>query len=181
MFTGVLGSRGFALESAVARVCREAGSRVATNMFARNMDLGVPRAADSRRLEVVVDRLPLLDVQLAVDTTLVSALKSDGAPRRGTADHDGVPIAEARRTRERTLSEEAKILVRLLARARARSRLMQRRVEQAWRLRWYAIISCAAAKSLAASLLGWRGEHGSDGFPLPSHEVERDQAVALSE
>ena len=119
--------------------------------------------------------------------------KGDGKPRRGAADRDGVALVEPRRTKERVLvpglvlwswlwrwagrwSEEAKIFVRLLARARA-----QRRVEQAWRLRWCAIISSAAAKSFAASLLGWRGGHGSDGLAPPSHEVERDQAVALSE
>ena len=91
------------MQSAAARVCREAGGRVATSMFVRNMDLGVPRAADSRRLEVVVDGLPLFGgVQLAVDTTLVSALKGDGVPRRGAADRDGVALAEARRTKERT-------------------------------------------------------------------------------
>ena len=55
---GVLGRRGFALESAVARICREAGGRVATNTFMRDMDLAVP-ATDNRRLEVVVDGLPL--------------------------------------------------------------------------------------------------------------------------
>ena len=32
---GVLGRRGFALESAVARVCREAGARVSVNVFLR--------------------------------------------------------------------------------------------------------------------------------------------------
>ena len=160
----------------------EAGGRVAANLFVRNMDLGLPRAGDNRRLEVVVDGLPLYGgAQLAVDTTLVSALKSDGEPRRGAADRDGVALAAARRDKERTYpelvgpgararlvvlalevggrwSEEAKIFVRLLARARARSepRLMRRRVEQAWRLRWYGIISCAAARSFAASLLGLR-------------------------
>ena len=82
---------------------------------------------------------------MAVDTTLVSALKGDGEPSRGAADRDGVALAEARRTKERTCpevvgpgsrarlvvlalevggrwSEEAKIFVRLLARARARNR-----------------------------------------------------------
>ena len=51
--TGALGRRGFALESAAARVCREAGGRVVTNMF------DMPVAGDNRRLEVVVDGLPL--------------------------------------------------------------------------------------------------------------------------
>ena len=41
-------------------------------------------------------------VQPAVDTTLVSALKEDGEPRR---DHDGVALAEARRNKERMYPE----------------------------------------------------------------------------
>ena len=93
--TGALGRRGLALESALARVCREAGGRVATNLFVRNMDLGVPSAGDNRRLEVVVDGLPLFGgAQLAIDTTLVSALKGNGKHRRGAADRDGVALAE---------------------------------------------------------------------------------------
>ena len=153
------------------------------------MDLGVPSAGDNRPLEVVVDGLPLFGgAQLAVDTTLVSTLKGNGEPRRGAADRDGVALAAARRVKERTYpelvdsgrrarlvvfvlevggrwSEEVKIFIRLLARARVRSepRLLQRRLEQAWRLMWYAIISCAAARSFAASLWGLRGGQGSDG------------------
>ena len=38
---------------------REAGGRVTTNVMLRDLDLPVPDAADSRRLEVVVDGLPL--------------------------------------------------------------------------------------------------------------------------
>ena len=38
---GVLGRQGFALESAVARICREAGGRVAVNTFMRDVDLRV--------------------------------------------------------------------------------------------------------------------------------------------
>ena len=59
-----------------------------------------------------------------------------------------------------------------------RPRLLQRRLEQAWRLRWYTIISCRG-QILAASLLVLRGGQGSDGQMPPSHEVERDHAVAL--
>ena len=81
---GVLGRRGFALESVVARVCREGGVRVTTNMFVRDLDLDVPNAArDGRRLEVVADGLPLFGgVQLAIDTTLVSLLHSNGSACR---------------------------------------------------------------------------------------------------
>ena len=91
--TGLLGRRGFLFESAA----------VATNMFVRNMDLGVPNAADNRRLEVVVDGLPLFGgVQLAVDTTLVSALKGDGFLRRGASNRDGGSC-------KRTLEEDTDI------------------------------------------------------------------------
>ena len=55
---GVLGSRNASLESAAARVCREAGGRVSTNVFLRDLDLPVARV-DGRRLEVFVDGLPL--------------------------------------------------------------------------------------------------------------------------
>ena len=51
--SGVLGQRGFALESAAARICREAGGRVTTNVLVRDLDLVAPNPLDSRRLEVV--------------------------------------------------------------------------------------------------------------------------------
>ena len=71
----LLGRRGFALESVAARVCREAGGRVATNILVRDFDLGTPDACDARRLEVVVDGLPLFGgAQFAIDMTLVSAI-----------------------------------------------------------------------------------------------------------
>ena len=58
----VLGRRGFPLENAAARICREAGG----------LDLHSINKLDSRRLEVVVDGLSLFKVaQLAIDTTLV--------------------------------------------------------------------------------------------------------------
>ena len=71
---GVLGKRGWALESVAARICREAGGRVTTNVLLRDLDLAFVGAAeaDGRRLEIVVDGLPLFSgAQLAVDTTLV--------------------------------------------------------------------------------------------------------------
>ena len=86
---GVSGRRGYALESVVARICREAGDRVSTNVLVRELDLVEAHAVDGRRLEVVVDGLPLhAGVQLAIDTTLVGALRGDGTARRGAADVD---------------------------------------------------------------------------------------------
>ena len=78
---GVLGRRGFAVESAAARVCREAGARVSLNVRVQDMDLARPSAFDNRRLEIVADGLPLFHgAQLAVDTTVVSVLRRDGTP-----------------------------------------------------------------------------------------------------
>ena len=74
---GVLSNRGFALES--ARICREAGGRVTTNVLERDLDFEGPRQADARRLEVAVDGLPLFGGALvAVDATIVSTLRGDG-------------------------------------------------------------------------------------------------------
>ena len=56
---GVLGRRGYALECAAAQMCREAGARITTNMFVRDMDLGHFNALDARRLEIVADGLTL--------------------------------------------------------------------------------------------------------------------------
>ena len=39
--SGSLGESGFSLKSAAARVCREAGARVSTNLFVRDLDLPI--------------------------------------------------------------------------------------------------------------------------------------------
>ena len=76
------------MESVAARICREAGGRVTTNILVRDLDLDLEDPGDARRLEVVVDGLPLHGgSQLAVDTTMVSALRGDGSARAG-ADRD---------------------------------------------------------------------------------------------
>ena len=72
---GVLGRRAFALESAAARVWREAGACVTENVLVRDLDILAPDAADQWRLEVIADGLPLFHGgQLAIDTTMVSPL-----------------------------------------------------------------------------------------------------------
>ena len=63
---GVLGRRGFALESAAARMCREAGGRVMTNVLVRELDLSPLDDRLDGRLEVVADGLEAFGgVQLA--------------------------------------------------------------------------------------------------------------------
>ena len=103
---GVLGQRGFAIESVVARICREAGGRVRTNVMVRDLDMGIHLAGDARRLDVVVDGLPLFSGrQLAVNTTLVGALHADGSVRPRAANEDGAASVAARRRKECTYPE----------------------------------------------------------------------------
>ena len=131
-----------------------------------------------------------------LDTTLVCALHANGSARRGAAHTDGVAFTVARK--EATYPElvgrrgRARLVVLAVevggrwspetqsflsqlanAKARAESPLMHRRVEQAWRFRWGALLSCSAARAVAMSLLEWQGTRGADGTCPPSHEVER--------
>ena len=106
VWRGSWGGRGFPLEQAAAQVCREAGARVRTNTFVRDMDLEGVHVLDRRRLEVVADGLTLLHgAQLAIDTTLVSPLHWDGTARRTAADCNGAALKQARRLKETTCPE----------------------------------------------------------------------------
>ena len=116
----------------------------------RDMDLARPDVHDT--LEVVVDGLSILEgVQLAVDTTVVSALPANGEARRNAARRDGVrrkertyPELTARGGRARLIvlgvevggrwSTETRSFLTRLAHDRARSErfLLRKRVEQAW-------------------------------------------------
>ena len=44
---GILGGRGWAVENAAARICREAGGRVTTNVMVRDLDLVGPHVEDA--------------------------------------------------------------------------------------------------------------------------------------
>ena len=196
---GVLGRRGHAVESAAARVCREAGARVTTNVMLRDLDLFLPQGADGRRLEVVADGLPLFDgAQLACcphhvgePTPLrrVSASRSTfyrwGCPQCSkTKKGESVPRTcwspsscslvvlagevGGRWSEGSFISQLAKV------KSRAEPFVLRRRVEQVWRLRWGAMLSCAAARAFASSLLERRTARGSDGANPLSHEVEGD-------
>ena len=166
----------------------------------RDLDLAEPQPADGRRLEVVVDGLPLFGgCQLAVDATIVSALHCDGSPHQGAENIDGVLLERARRRKERTypelvgprrrarlvvlgieaggrMSAETRSFLPQLAKACARQEipLMRKRAEQAWRMRWGAILSCESARAVESSLLNVQSAVGADGDTPPTHEVERD-------
>ena len=196
---GVLGRRGWALESAAARVCREAGARVRTNIFARDVDLAMRNTMDGRRLGVLADGLPLHGgAQLAIDTTMVSLLLRNGVALRGAASTPGVALKAARRRKELTYPEpaghggRARLVVLAaevggrwsaetaqflseLASAKVRDlpEALQGDAARAWHKRWSSILSCAAAKSFALSLQD-RAPTGVDGHTPSVHEVIRD-------
>ena len=174
---GVLGPRGFPLEKAAARVCREAGARVATNVFVRDLNLdGCPQ--DNRRLEVVANGLPLWQgAQIAVDTTLVSPIRRDGQPRPNAARVPGAALSNARRRKETTYpefglarrcrltvlaaevggrwNEETVVFLRLLARAKAERvpEGLRQATARAYTMRWSGLLAASAQRSFAASLL----------------------------
>ena len=77
-----------------------------TNVLVRDLDLNLHDHVDARRLEIVADGLPLFGgAQLAIDTTLVSAVRQDGTPRPGATVRDGVALRDARRRKERVYPE----------------------------------------------------------------------------
>ena len=127
---GVLGPRGAPLERAAARVCREGGARVATNVFLRDMNIDVP-LADSRRIKVLANGLPLWQgVQAAVDTTFVSPASRDGSARVGADRVPGKAAADAGRRKRQTTYPE------LVAARRCRLVVLAWRWEAASVLRW---------------------------------------------
>ena len=73
-------------------------------------------------------------------------------------------------------STETRSFLSQLAKAKARGKphLMRRRTEQAWRLRWGSMLSCAAARAVATSLLELPGARGGDGETATAADVEQD-------
>ena len=85
--------RGNPVERMWARVCREGGARVQTNVFLRDLNLPGVTVHDGRRIEVIANGLPLFHgAQVAIDATIVSPLRGDGQPVAGADRHDGIAI-----------------------------------------------------------------------------------------
>ena len=65
----------------MARICREAGAREKENQLLRDLNI-VAQADDQRRIEVIANGLPFWGgKQVAIDTTVVSALTGRGVAR----------------------------------------------------------------------------------------------------
>ena len=142
-------------------------------------------------MEVVADGLPLFNAaQLVIDTTLVSPIHRDGTPRPRTHDVNGVALQRARRNKEATYPElvgrgggarlvvlagvvggegggfsaETAQFISSLAwvKTQGMSDLLRRRANTAWTRRWSALLSCAASRAFASSLLDGRASGGND-------------------
>ena len=145
-----------------------------------DLDIPVP-VNDGRRLEVVVDGLPLFGgAQLALDTTLVSSLHCDGSPHRGAADVDGAVLVAARRRKERTYPE----LVRPGHRAKLGGVLHQTSGKSLGASRTslgneMVLLACVCGSAVSvASLLERRAAGGADGETPTVHHVVNDWRFA---
>lgn len=199
--SGVLRPRGVPLERAAARICREAGARVTTNVRLAHMNIDVP-VNDDRNIEVVANGLPLWHgAQVAVDATLVCPVGRDGLPRPRGAAVPGLALQQAaREKREGTYrellearrcrlvvfglevggrwSQEALNFIRQLARAKARSQpdWLRGSAMQAYSHRWSGLAAVAAHRAFAASFLEppSGGHEYMDGEEPAVHDVLAD-------
>ena len=82
------------MERMVARCFREAGARVRTNVYVRDLNVPDVDLDDNRHIEVIAEGLPLYHGrQLAVDAALVSPLTIGGNPRLRN-DDDGAVLKD---------------------------------------------------------------------------------------
>ena len=174
--TGRIRRRAMPIERSVARICREAGATVRTNVLLRDMNIGVA-ADDGRQLEVLAQGLPCFaGAQLAIDVTLRSSVTACGAPRARAAEENEATCIDARRDKEIKYNElvesnrcrlvvlalevggrcstETVAFLEALAWARARSSppLVRFAAALGWRRRWLRILACSAARAWAESV-----------------------------
>ena len=127
---------------------------------------------------------------------MVSPLHCDGSPHPRAANEDGAVLQAARLRKERTCPElvgprrRARLVVLagevggalvrgnqtvpvLAGQSEGQSEppILQKRVEQAWRMRWGSILGCAVAHAYAASLLELKHGGGADGDVPLAHDV----------
>ena len=166
------------MEKAAARVCREAGARVAENVLLHALNVPALSNRDNRQIEVVANGLPLFGgAQLAVDTTLVSPIRRNGTAQPRADAEDGVQLRTARGRKERKYhellvsrrcrlvvlalevggrwSDEATRFVQQLAKAKARTvpAILRPSVRAACFHRWTGMLAVAAQRALAATLM----------------------------
>ena len=166
------------METIWARIVREAGARVQTNVMLRDVGLPTGRARDGRRLEIVATGLPLYrGTPLGIDATLVAPLKADGHPAHEADRRDGAAIANIEGQKRRRypelvdsgvlrlvvvaaeiggrLSETSADLLRHLATAKARSAppLARQTARSGWLRRWSQMVAVCIQDATAATLV----------------------------
>ena len=176
--SGRLQRRAIPIERMLARVFREAGARVRTNVLVRDLNAAGPDLRDHRQIEVIAEGLPLYHGrQLVIDATLVSPLTAAGLPAHGSHLRDGAAIDQAVRRKHRTYADllnqhRCRLVVAAIetggrwskewyrvllhaARAKARSATpaVRRSAEAVWFRRWTGMFSVACQRSLLCSLL----------------------------
>ena len=197
---GVLVRRSYAQESAVARVFREAGGRVRSNVLLRDLNISRINLDDGRKIEVIVDGLSLYHgKQLAVDATIVGALGRNGKAHKGCSEHDGIAMTRARTRKENKYPEllgrssRAKLVVfamevggwwspeswkclAALARGRARDvpDILRVSAAAAWQRRWSCLLAVAVQRAVACTLLGEKDGGGVNGELATTADVLED-------
>ncbi|CAK0827030.1 unnamed protein product, partial [Prorocentrum cordatum] len=179
----------------------QAGGRVRTDAFLRDMDLPGIAANDGRRIEMVADGLPAYHGrQLAIDACIVSPLRATGRPIAQRL-RPGLALKRARRRKQTTYpelvgsrrgyllvagaetggrwDEEAYKLLVALARARARSApaALRGSLATARLRRWSGMLAHAIHDALAATTCGGgRGDQRrqAQGAPdrAPRHKAQ---------
>ena len=198
--SGFLSIRGYELEVVMARVCREGGARVQSIKFLRDLNVDGIAPTDGRRIEIIANGLGLFHgAQLAIDTTIVSALRRNGMARPRAAKEDGVVLEKARKKKETTYPEltgeygRARLVVfaievggrwspetirfiHLLAEDRAKQRpeKLRKQAAAAWKRRWVNMISVGTQRAIANSLLERRRVSGAEGVMPSTQDVLPD-------
>ena len=158
----------------MARICREAGARVKENQLLRDLIIVAP-ADDQHRIEVIANGLPYWGgKQIAIDTTVFSALTGRGVAR-GRRQRQAIRLAEQdKRRRYPELltgtrchflvmafevagrwSPSAVTFLRNLAWYKSLSvpRVLRRSSQLLFYQRWTALLACSIQRAYAASLL----------------------------
>ena len=178
MHTGRVQRRANVLEKAWAQVFREAGGLIVQNERLSNMRIGV-NPEDKRRVEFAVYNLNFFHgIPILCDVTQVSPLSQDGTPHAKTCTRPGVSLEVAEKRKHKTYREAAEQRgdvqlvtlacevggrwseacvqwVRQLAKHKASQQPghLQRATEYAWSSRWWSLLSVAAQRAFAFSLL----------------------------
>ena len=166
---GLLKPRGTPAEVCMARICREAGARVKENQLLRDLNIVA-------QVEVIANGLPFWGgKQVAIDTTVVSALTGRGVAR---GRRQGQAIHEAEQDKRRRCPElltgtrchflvmafevagrwspSVVTFLRNLAWYKSLSvpTVLRRSTQLLFFQRWTALLACSIQRAYTASLLG---------------------------